>query len=218
MTRRVATLLLLIGALVSAGCSSPLSYYAPTVESVRVVLVDQRPDTLRDRGGIMGLIFPLFPLVPYGTRDVRPVLDRMLADSATGHLARTNAFRQVYGPQDPVGIQKDTELELEVRLLHTSDSRVTTTFGLGLPGAILWFFGLPHDVATARIGLELRWKTKGMQPFLTRGYSRESTLYWLYEDSEGRSQERLEEALGQAIDQAVRRGIGPLRSHLKRDR
>lgn len=212
-----ATLLLLAALGLASGCTSPLSYYAPAVETVSVWPRDTRPSAPREHGGIVGLILPMIPLVPYGSRESRPLLDRVLSMSMVNHLARTNAFRRVYGPGDPIGLRQEADLRLDIRLLETHDSRVTTTFGLGLPGAILWFIGLPHDVGTTTVEVEIRWEAKGADPFLTTGRSRERTLYWIFEDSEGSVQERAEVALGQAMDQAIRRGMGTLKHHLKRD-
>jgi hypothetical protein len=211
-------LLLSVIALALVGCSKPLSYYAPTVEVVTVWPRDQRPEELRTRGGIAGLLLPLVPLVPYGTRETQTFQEQILADAAVGHLARTNAFRQVYGPSDPISYRKKAEVRLEVALVRTHDSRITTTFGLGLPGAILWFFGLPQDICKAMVEIELRWHAKGHPSFKTIGRSSERTFYWIYGDSPGGAQERIEEALGQAIDDAIRAGIGELRHQLKRDR
>lgn len=201
-----------------SGCAKPLSYYAPTVEVVTVWPRDQRPEKTRTRGGIAGLILPLVPLVPYGSRETQTFQDRILTKAIVGHLARTNAFRQVYGPDDPIEYRNKADVRLEVALVQTRDSRVTTTFGLGLPGAILWFFGLPNDIGTAFVEIELRWHAKGHESFKTTGRSTERTHYWIYEDSQADAQPRIEEALGQAIDAAIREGIGELRHQLKRDK
>ncbi len=211
-------LLLLVIALGLTGCAKPLSYYAPTVEVVTVWPRDQRPEELRTRSGIAGLLLPLVPLVPYGSRESQTFQDQILTDGIVGHLARTNAFRQVYGPKDPISLRKKADVRLEVALVETRDSRITTTFGLGLPGAILWFFGLPQDICKAEVEIEMRWHAKGHKSFKTIGRGLERTHYWIYEDSPGGAQERIEEALGQAIDDAIRAGIGELRHQLKRDR
>ena len=210
-----AAFLLLAALGLASGCTSPLSYYAPTVETVSVWPRDLRPDEDRAHGGIAGLVWPMIPLVPYGSRETRPLLDRILSKALVDHLARSNAFRRVFGPDDPISLRQEAELRLDVRLIETRDSRVTTTFGLGLPGALLWFVGLPHDVGTASVEVEIRWEAKGTDAFVTKGRSRERTLYWIYEDSETAAVDRVEVALGQALDEAIRRGIGTLRHHLK---
>lgn len=211
-------LLLCVAALALTGCAKPLSYYAPTVEVMSVWPRDQRPEALRTRGGIGGLLLPLVPLVPYGSRGSRTFQEQIMTSAIVGHLARTNAFRQVYGPDDPVAYRNKADVRLEVALVRTHDSRVTTTFGLGLPGAILWFFGLPQDICKAEVEIEVRWHAKGHPSFKTIGRAVERTHYWIYGDSTGAAQERIEEALGMAIDDAIRAGIGELRHQLKRDR
>ena len=73
-------LLLALVALALVGCSKPLSYYAPTVEVVTVWPRDQRPEQLRTRGGIGGLLLPLIPLVPYGTRETQTFQEQILSE------------------------------------------------------------------------------------------------------------------------------------------
>lgn len=195
-----------------SGCgSSPLLYYAPTAESVRVVLKDSRPDALPFYGGGLGLALPMIPFVPYGTREEQPFLTQAMREAILGNLARTNAFREVLGPDDPYALQQEAELELEVRLLHLRDRRITTTYGLGFPGVLLWLIGIPQDIATAEVALELTWRLEGQEPYTTEGASSERSFHLVYVDSSAKAKQRAYEVIGQALDQAIRRGVGVLR-------
>lgn len=195
-----------------AGCSAPqLLYYAPTAENVRVVIKDSRPDSLPFHGGGLGLGLPMIPFVPYGTREERPFLNMAMREAIVSNLARTNAFREVHGPDDPISIQQDDELELEVRLLRLRDSRITTTYGLGFPGVLLWLLGIPQDIAKAEVALELTWRLAGQEPFTTEGACSERSFHLVYVDSSAKAEARAGEVIGLALDQALRRGVGILR-------
>lgn len=216
MSRRVLALAatLALGGL-SAGCASePLLYYAPTVESARVILKDSRPDAAPFKAGLEGFWLPMIPFVPYGTREQRPFSDRLMTENVVGNLARSNAFRRVYGPLDPAAIQLEADVELEVRLLALRDERITTTWGLGLPGGLLWLFGLPQDLGRAEAALEVTWRLGKEPEFTTRGVAAGRWSYLIYQDSAGAAEDRVDWVIGEALDSALRRGVGVLRQQL----